>query len=69
MPSIMTAEEYLFEMDVDDDDIMSDVDELDTCWEPYMTYDEDMEAFEDEQFNRAYGFDEYEDEFVDDMYE
>jgi len=65
MPSIATPEEYLFDMDVDDE-IMSEIDEHDTTYEEYVTYDEDMEAFEDEEFMRAYGFydeDEYDGDY------
>jgi hypothetical protein len=65
MPSIATPEEYLFDMDVDDE-IMSEIDEHDTAYEEYVTYDEDMEAFEDEEFMRAYGF--YDEDEHDDDY-
>ena len=51
-------EEYLFEDDYAVEDF-SDGEESVRDYEPYISYDEDMELFEDEEFFRAYNMEEY----------
>ena len=51
-------EEYLFEDDLAMEEF-SDGEESVREYEPYISYDEDMELFEDEEFFRAYNMEEY----------
>jgi hypothetical protein len=46
------AVEYLFEGDYAEDH--SDSEESVRAYEPYISYEDDMAAFEDEEFYRAY---------------
>ena len=62
-------EDYLFEADFAAEDV-SDGEESVRAHEPYISYDDDMAAFEDEEFYRAYAdHDEYgeHDEYGDQM--
>jgi len=60
-------EDYLFEADFAAEDV-SDGEESVRAYEPYISYDEDMAAFEDEEFYRAYNIDEDDYEEHDDTY-
>jgi hypothetical protein len=63
---ISHAEEYLFE----EADYYSDTDVFDNELDPtekYMSYDDEMAAFEDDQFAEAYGL--YDDVDDDEYYE
>ena len=51
-------EEYLFEDDYAMEEF-SDGEESVREYEPYISYDEDMASFEDEEFFRAYNMEEY----------
>jgi hypothetical protein len=70
MPSISTPEEYLFEYELDD--ATSDADEQMEIElnEKYLSYDDEMEAFEDMQTEMAFAepeeYDEYEDYYYGD---
>jgi hypothetical protein len=57
-------EDYLFDSTMFEEEI-SDGEESVREYEPYISYDEDMANFEDEEFFRAYNIDEdeYEDEY------
>ena len=55
-------EEYLFEDDLAMEEF-SDGEESVREYEPYISYDEDMASFEDEEFFRAYNMD---DEYYED---
>jgi len=66
MPSyIAHAEEYLFEEFVEESP--SDNEEMQNeLNEQYVSYDDEMAAFEDIQTSTAYGFSEYGDSYSDD---
>ncbi|AGE49762.1 hypothetical protein PBCVCan184_256L [Paramecium bursaria Chlorella virus Can18-4] len=68
MPSYIShAEEYLFEEFVEESP--SDNEEMQKeLNEKYLTYDDEMEAFEDYQTSMAYGISEDEDFFDEDDY-
>jgi hypothetical protein len=51
-------EEYLFEDDYAVEEF-SDGEESVREYEPYISYDDDMASFEDEEFFRAYNMEEY----------
>ena len=51
-------EEYLFEDDFAMEEF-SDGEESVREYEPYISYDDDMASFEDEEFFRAYNMEEY----------
>ena len=53
------SEEYLFDMFEFCYEIESE-EESEEIYEPYITYDQEFEMFEDEQFANAYGFDDEE---------
>ena len=56
-------EDYLFDSAMFEEEV-SDGEESVREYEPYISYDEDMASFEDEEFFRAYNIDDdyYEDE-------
>jgi hypothetical protein len=60
-------EDYLFEADFVTEDF-SDGEESVHAYEPYISYDDDMAAFEDEEFYRAYNVSEDYEEEEDDTY-